>query len=232
MVNVRFDGRGNSREHELPVMSDAPHERRRHLDEWGSKHVGQDQRPGSRHRFQPAACQLQAFAESVDARVLRGGAQRPVVDIDAQRSWHAHYQRTQRKHARSCPHVEHGVRSGDLHGFFQRFETQRGRWMQSRTERRGVDQPEGAGLRLAAGRDNLKASDANRAQAQDPDRSSVAPRGRRDRHIVYAERARDPFRRDAVGHQGRHPAVVRELDVNRAEFDKPIECVVADGWKV
>ena len=78
-----FDGRGNSREHQLPVMSDAPHERRRHLDERGRQHVGQDQRPRSRHRFRPAACQLQPLVERVDARVLRGDAQRLVVDIDA-----------------------------------------------------------------------------------------------------------------------------------------------------
>ena len=64
--------------------------------------------------------------------------------------------------------------------------------------------------------------------AENPDRSSVAPRGRRDGDIadIDAERARDLFRRDAVGHQGRDPAVARLLGVNRAEFDEPIERIV------
>ena len=64
--------------------------------------------------------------------------------------------------------------------------------------------------------------------AEDPNGSRVAPRGRRDGDIVDvdAERARDLFRRDAVGHQRRDPAMVRFLGINRAEFDEPIERIV------
>ncbi len=36
----------------------------------------------------------------------------------------------------------------------------------------------------------------------------------------------DAFRRDAVRHQRRDPAIVRFLGINRAEFDEPIERVV------
>ena len=78
---------------------------------------------------------------------------------------------------------------GDLHGVLERFETQRGRRVQSGAERRGVDQSEGAGLRLGVSRNNAQAADANRARAEDPDRSGVAPDGRRDaRCRVDAER--------------------------------------------
>ena len=64
--------------------------------------------------------------------------------------------------------------------------------MQSRAERRGVDQSEGTRLRLGVSRNNLQASDANRARAQNPDRSLVAPDGRRDHEmIVDTERRRD-----------------------------------------
>ena len=71
-------------------------------------------------------------------------------------------------------------------------------------------------------------------RAEDPDGSVVAPRGRRHGDIVDvdAECARDLFRRDAVGHQGRDPAMAQALGVNRAELDEPIERIVGDVAEV
>ena len=105
--------------------------------------------------------------------------------------------------------------------------------MQAGAERRAVEQLEGI-WRLGVGRNNSKASDRNGAWAENPDGIRVAAHGRSDGHILDmdSERAANVFRRDAVGHQRRQPALVRELDIERAKFDKPIERSVADLTEV
>ena len=81
-IDVRFDRRRNSREHQLAVMPDAPRTRSGAISmSRARQHVGQDQRPRSRHGFGPAARQLQPLVERVDARVLRGDAQRLIFDV-------------------------------------------------------------------------------------------------------------------------------------------------------
>ena len=79
-------------------------------------------------------------------------------------------------------------------------------------------------------RNNRQTSDANRAWAEDPHGSRVAPRGRRHGDIARAdaERTRDLVCRDAVGHEGRDLAMARALGINRAELDEPIERIVGD----
>jgi hypothetical protein len=67
----------------------------------------------------------------------------------------------------------------------------------------------------------------NRAPAQHPHGSIVAADRRRDRDIGDAERVRDLVRRDAIGHEGRDPAVLRDLGVDGAEVHEPIERIVA-----
>jgi hypothetical protein len=42
----------------------------------------------------------------------------------------------------------------------------------------------------------------------------------------------DPIRCDAVGHQGRDPALARELGIQRTELDEPIEGVSGGGAEV
>ena len=100
--------------------------------------------------------------------------------------------------------------------------------MQPCAERSGVEQSERAGLRFGVSRNNPETSDGNGVWGEDPNRSRVATRCRRYGDIVDvdAERARDLFRRDAVGHQRRDPAAVRFPGVNRAQFDEPVERIV------
>ena len=66
------------------------------------------------------------------------------------------------------------------------------------------------------------------ARAEDPDGSGVAPCGSGDGDIADAdaERGRDLFRRNAVGHQRRDRAFARALGINRAELDEPVERIV------
>ena len=182
----------------------------------------------------PPRSQLQPFIDCVEPCVIRGDAQRLVVYVDGKGSGHTQHQRRERQYARPCPHVEHGIRSRDLHFFFEQLETQRRRRVQPGAERRSVDQSEGARFGFGVSRNDREASDANRAWAEDPNGSVVAPRGRGHRDIVdvNAERARDLFRSDAVGHQGRDPAPARALDINRAELDEPIERMVGDVVQV
>ena len=169
--------------------------------------------------------QLQSFVDridAIDACVLRSDAQRLVVYVDGQRSRDAHHQRGERKDARPCPDVEHGLGRADPDFLRQDFEAQRGRGVQPCAERRGVHQLEIADLRCRMSRNDRQTSDANRAWTEHPHGSGVAPGGRRDRDIVDvdAERARDLFRRDAVGHEGRDFSVAAALGVNCAELDR------------
>lgn len=76
-------------------MADAPHERRRHLNERAGQHIGQDQRPRSRHRLRPAPRQLQPVLERVDPRVLSPSASSSVSMPSA----------------RGTPIICHGVRA-------------------------------------------------------------------------------------------------------------------------
>ena len=101
--------------------------------------------------------------------------------------------------------------------------------MQSCAERRGVDEPEGVGLRLGVSRNDQEAADAHRPWAEDPYGASVAPGSRRDGDAVDldAERARDLLQSDAVGHDRGDRAIARDLGVQRAELDEPIERGVA-----
>ena len=220
-IDVRFDRRRNSREHQLAVMPDAPHQVGRHFDERAWQHVGQDQRPRSRHRLGPAARQLQPLVEPVDARVLRGDAQRLVFDVDALLPRHTHQQRREREYSRPCADVEPSRRRADVEGFFEGFETHRGRRVEPRAERRGIDEPEGAGLRLGARRNNVQAADANRAWAEHPDGISFTPQGRQDRHTAggNAECFTDLIWCDVVGHQSGDAAIERELGIKRTELD-------------
>jgi hypothetical protein len=209
-----------------------PYEHRGHLDEWSRKHVGEDQRPRSRQGIRPAPRQAQACVECVDACVLSSHAQRLVVDIDAKGSWYAQQQGSECEHARSCADVEHSVRTGDLHRFVERFETQRRGRVQSGPERRRVRHPEGAGLSLGIRRNDAKASDLNGAWTQDPDRAGIASHGRGDRDLVNAESARDLFWCNAVGHQGGDATIVPMLGVQRTELDEAIERIVTSVAKV
>ena len=61
----------------------------------------------SRHRFWPATGELQTSIEPVQPRVVRGHAQRLVVNIERQRTRDAMSQGRQRQHTRSSPNVEH-----------------------------------------------------------------------------------------------------------------------------
>ena len=178
----------------------------------------------------PPRANCNRSSSAIDARVLRGDAQRLVVYVDGQRSRHTHHQRGERKDARPCPDVEHGIRRGDADFFLEHFEAQRGRRVQPGAERRGVDQLESAGLRFGVSRNDRQTSDANRAWAEDPHGSGVAPRGRRHGDIARAdaERTRDLLRRDAVGHEGRDLSMAPALGVNRAKLDQPIERIVGD----
>ena len=65
----------------------------------------------------PPARELQPIADGIEARVRRGNAQRLVIDVDRQRSRHAHPQRRKRQHTRAGPDVEHSVGQAVLHGF-------------------------------------------------------------------------------------------------------------------
>ena len=124
--------------------------------------------------------------------------------------------------------------SGDAigHDVLDRLQTERGRRVQPGAERRGVDHPEGAWRPLGMSRNNLHPPDANRARAQNPDGSRVAPHGGRDRQIVDTERGRDLFRCNTVGHQRRDPATGRCVGINRPQRDEPIERIVASVAEV
>jgi hypothetical protein len=104
--------------------------------------------------------------------------------------------------------------------------------VQSGAECRGVYQSQGAWFSLVVRRNYPKASNSNSTWAQDPDRVSVSSGGRGDRDIVYAKDVRNLFWRDAVGHQGRDPTVVRNVGIQRTEFDETIEHIVADVAKI
>ena len=110
---------------------------------------------------------------------------------------------------------------------FDRFEAQRGCRVKSGAKCGFVDEAQIARLRIQVGRHNANAPDMNRAPAQDPHRFIVAADRRRDRDIGDAERMRDLVRRDAIGHQGRDPAVLRDLGVDGAKVHESKERIIA-----
>ena len=171
----------------------------------------------------PPATSSQAPVERVESRVLGGGAQRLGVDVEAERSRHAHQQRGQRQHARPGPHVEQRVGRGGLEGLLDGLEAHHRRRVEPGAERRRVGQPQDAGLGAGVSRHDPQAPDARRARAQDPDRSGVAADGGGDGEIVDAERAGHVLRRDAVGHQHGEAATGRALDVEGTEVDEAVE---------
>ena len=226
MVDVALDGRWDAGEHQPAVMPDAPHQRRRHLDERRREDVREHERPRPVDGVRAAPAQSQPRVEPVDPCVLRRRAQRLVVDVDRRRSRHAEHQRAERQHARTRSDVEHIIRHGSLHGVIERFQAERRRRVQPGAECRRVEQPECTRRCVEVRRNNLQASDANRARAQDPHRSRIACDGRGDRNPVDRQCGGDLLRRDAVRHQRRQPAIWRGLDVERAQLDQPIEGIV------
>jgi hypothetical protein len=104
--------------------------------------------------------------------------------------------------------------------------------VQTGAEGRRVDQPEGVWFRFHVNRDDPKTSDMNRAWAQNPDRSFVTWHRRRDRDVADRNGLGDLFWRDTVGHERRYAAVMRALDVERAEFDEAIERIGSRVAKV
>ena len=143
-------------------MADALHERRRHLDEWRSEHVRQNERPGAGHSLGSTLVQVQPPVQLIDARVLGGHAQRRVIDINGQRSRYAEHQRSERQHAGPGPHVERPRRWGGAiaDDVLERFEAESSGRMQSSAERSGINKSQDAWHCLVVGRRDAKAPSA------------------------------------------------------------------------
>ena len=88
----------NPRQHQVAVMPHAPHEGRRHVDQRRSQHVGEHQRPRASEGVGPPRAKCNRSATPL-RRVLSGGSQRFVIDVDGQRARHAECQRRQREHS-------------------------------------------------------------------------------------------------------------------------------------
>jgi hypothetical protein len=160
--------------------------------------------------------QLQAIVDSVEARVVRGGAQRLVVNIEGQRSWHAQSQRAQRKHARACSHVEHSGWVGDLDDVVERFETQRSRRVQSRAEGRRVDQPDGVGGSKWAGTIESRPIRIGRWPRTQIDPVSLPTAGETEISLISSAITTCSSVR-LSGSRAAHASIVGGLDIDRAQ---------------
>ena len=195
------------------MMSGAPHEGGRHLDQRAASTLARMSGQVPVDRVHTAACQLQTFVERVDARIFRGDAQRASSSMSMPRARDTPFISAASASTPDPVPTSRTAAGGSI--CMPRRALRDTAWSSGAVRCRMPRSLRVSG-RLVQPRCAPELSEGfNRTGrwAQDPDRVSVSVPWQGDRDIVYAEGARDLFWCNAVGHQGRDPAVVRDFGI-------------------